>query len=80
MPVALQVLASEPHTAERLFKRRGDPGDGRGSVRVSLAGAFPRERLGGGPALPSQTRLDAGDLAARLEARSGLCDLQVAGR
>ena len=29
---ALLVIASEPHTAERLFKRRGDLGGGRGSV------------------------------------------------
>jgi hypothetical protein len=26
------ALASEPHTAERLFERRGDPGGGESSV------------------------------------------------
>ena len=76
LPLRL-ALASEPHTAELLVKRRGDLGGGRGwisPVRGALlrsAGWWARRYL---------PKLDAGDLGARLETPSGLCDLQVAGR
>ena len=52
IPTPALEIASEPHTAERLFERRGDLRGGRASVLASLAGRPCGPLAGGQEYLP----------------------------